>query len=343
MLLFILLSLAAYNRSSAQAFDSSLMISPSAVRNTSFTAYFLADSFSKAGDSIQTSACLMRMEPYYLMYQAISPANLDTFFSEYKLTVRAKGEFRKKFEAVFNTPRTSTYGKFEEQFREDQQTRRNMDMCNDSISCAVFQRNMKQADSVHFDYLFRYVNKYGWPKLADGGLYAEFIALHDATDGHWMYYLPLMKKAVLAGQANYNMYHNVLNRAVTPNFEKLSRNYKKIRFDISYILKSDPPSNAQMELMKEAIRKYKPIKYFYFLYESNNEKDYEIFTKAKGGHSHGRDRGWDKTSYCIAWDLMVDLEYYQKDLLSSDFNPFYQFAYEQSSYRKKKLIMYLLY
>jgi hypothetical protein len=334
----------AFNRSVAQAFDSSLVIPHSSLRNTSFTAFFLVDSFSKAGDSVQASAYLMRLDPYYLIFQALTPSNVDTFFSEYKVTVRAKEAFRKQFVAIYNTPRSEMYETFKDMLWEDQETRTEFDACKDSSNCAVLLRKMMLSDSVHFDYLHKFVKKYGWPKLADGGLFAGFIALHEGADEQ-LYCLPFMKKAVLQGQANYNMYNNVLSRAIAPNFEKLSRNYKKVHFDISYVLKPQPPSSSEMNVMKEAVKKYKPVKYIYFEFKSKNEKDYKIFRNA-GGHAKqgmGYKGEWDTASYWIAYDIMAILESYQRELLSSDYNPFYQFHYEETLSAKNKLIMYLLY
>ncbi len=335
----ILLSLV-YNRLSAQAFDSSLLISKEAVRNFSFTSYLLVDSFSKAGDSVNASACLMRIEPYYLMYLGYLPSDLDTFFAGLKITVRAQKEYRKTFIAISNAPESEAYKKFKEMHGEDQEVRWKLERCKDSFNCAVFEEKMRYTDSVHFDYLYKYVQKHGWPKLSDGSLHAELIALHDGYEGHMKYYLAFMKKAVLTGQASSNGYGNVLNRAIKPTFEELARKFKnKVVFDVSYILSRDTPTIARLELMKKAVKAHKPIKYIYFMYESDNKRDYNWFMSGRDGHA----RRSDMDNYWIAWELMVHLEDYQRDLLHSNENIFYQFVYSESLLKRKKLLLYLLY
>jgi thiol-disulfide isomerase/thioredoxin len=338
LLLFAFLLSLTFNRSIAQAFDSSLMIPKSALRNTSFTAYFLTDSFSKRRDSIQASTYLLRIDPYYLMYQGITPADLDSFFLDYKLTNKAKEEFRKKFAGVYNTPETETYKKFREMRREDQDARYKAGKCNDSFSCAVFMQKMMYSDSIHFDYLHKYVQKNGWPKLSDGSLYVEIVALHDMP--HMKYYLPFMKKAVLSGDASYNGYGNMLNRAIKPTFEELSSEYKnKVVFDISYILKQDTPKVAKLDLMKKAVKEHKPVKYIYFVYEGNSQKDFKEFMtgKYRGGSDAGMECYWN------AWALMVHLARYQNALLFTNDNIPYDFVYSESFSPKKKLTLYLLY
>jgi hypothetical protein len=322
-------------RSSAQAFDSSLAIPKSLLKNTSFTAYFLTDSFSKAGDTVQSGANLLRVDPYYLLRLGYTTANLEHFFVACKVTASAKEEFRKKFITVYNTPRTENYKKLKEMLDEDMEARAKLGKCSDSASCAVLEQKINLSDSVHFAWLWSCVQKGGWPPLSDGSLYAEVLALHDGD--HIRQYIPLMKKAVLSSQASYDGYLKLCKQSAKVNFEQLLKRYKnKSMFDISYIQRPDTPTNAQVELIKKTVREHKPIKHIYFVFESNSEKDYDRFMKSPDGYV--KDQG-----YWNAWDLLVDVEHYQRDLLhSADYIP-YQFTFSESPIKRKKLTLYLFY
>ncbi len=343
ILLYILFLLLSCSRTSAQVFDSTWFIPKSAIRNTSFTALFLMDSCSRAGDSALTETYLLRIDPFCLLRMNYTPASLDSFFAGYCINFKTREEFRRKFETIYNIPETTPYRTFKKMFEEDQAARYKLDKCNDSFSYAFYRGLMRQSDSVHFDYLYRYVKKNGWPKLSDGSLYAEILALHDSY--HMKEYLPFMKKAVLAGSANYNSYCNVLNRVMKPPFEELAQRFKKKAvFDISYILNADTPTLAHVAEIKKAVKENVPIKYIYFVYEGNNKKEFENFCAARGGYSHSIGNGWDRVScYWIAWDLLVRVEVYQRGLLQSDDNIPYQFIYTASESAKKKLTLYLLY
>lgn len=325
----------------AQFSDNTITLSREEKVGNSFYAYFLLDSFSNAGDSVQASACLMRVDPYYLMFQTYTPENFDKRLSGYRLTARAKHACRNKFTAVFRAQRSDAYTAFRAMYEEDQDVRNRLDKCRDSLSTAVYERKMSNTDSVHSGYLYKYVLKHGWPKLSDGSLYANIIAIHDP--GHYKEYLPFIRKAVLAGQIDEACYNNLLNRVMKPGLDELLTKFKnKSVFDISYVLKGDTPSNTRLQQMKQAIKENKRIRYFYFVYQGGDERQFYRYFSGREGHSHGI-YGWDTYPYWIAWDLMVRLNYYQQELLPSEDQPPYQFTFLQSNASGKSLTMYLLY
>ncbi|MCW3120863.1 MAG: hypothetical protein JWQ38_355 [Flavipsychrobacter sp.] len=322
----------------AQAYDSGYIIPKSTVRNTSFTSLFLVDSFSKAGDSAAASSALLRINPYMLLRMAYTPANLDSFFLGYTITAQAKSKYRKTFAAIYNTPETEEYKLFKKMVDEDQEAR--LHIGDDSLSRAVGLKNMIQSDSVHFDYLRRYVKKNGWPALSNGSLYAWLLAWHDYD--HCREYLPYVKKAVLAGQVDNKVYDKMVNRMLNPTFLDLATKFKnKVSFDVSYIQNLEIPNATELALMKKAVNDHLPIKYIYFVYESNNEKDFNKFLSG-GGNLKGV-TGWSDTRYGIAWDLMMRIVEEQRNRLSTDSDIPYNFVYSESSSPKKKLTLYLLY
>jgi len=271
------------NRAFAQqVFDTSLTIPASVLKGTSFGVYDIIDSLSAAGDSLNASAYLGRIDPYVVKFYGYSPAALDKYFSEKKLTISAKENFRTKFISVCNMPETDICKNMREMFHEDQEVRREEMASEDSFSHAVALQKMMHSDSVHFDYLYKYVKKNGWPKIVDGSYYAYYIAIHDPY--HKSEYLPYLKRAVLAGQLDYRGYYLILNKALKPTFAEMAGKFKnKVTFDLSYLLQYDTPTVAKMDMMKSAIKAHAPIKYIYFVYESKNKSDFDKFTSTPGG------------------------------------------------------------
>jgi hypothetical protein len=341
-LLFVMLLIMCNRAFAQQVFDTSLTIPASVLKRTSFGIYDIIDSLSGAGDSLNASACLGLIDPYVVKFYGYSAASLEKYFSEKSLTINAKEAFRKKFASIFSIPETESYKKFREMFREDQEVRDEEMASEDSFSHAVALQKMGHSDSSHFDYLYKYVKKNGWPKIVDGSYYASFLALHDGY--HMKEYLPYMRTAVIAGQLNYNGYMSVLNRALKPTFAQLAVKFKnKVTFDLSYLLKYDTPTVAKMDMLKSAIKAHAPIKYIYFIYESKNKSDYDKFLSIPDGSRLWPFSKWPVDSYWKCWNVMVALEDYQRKLLSSNDNTPYQFVYSESSSPKKKITLCLLY
>ncbi len=342
-LLYVMLLIICNSVFAQQVFDTSLTIPTSVLRRTSFGIYDLIDSLSRAGDSVNASAYLGRIDPYVVKFYGYSSATLDKYFSEKSLTVNAKGAFRKKFASIFDNPETESYKNFREMFREDQEVRSEELAGDDSFSRALSLQKMAHSDSVHCDYLYKYVKKNGWPKIADGSYFAFYLAWHDPF--HKKEYIPYMKKAVLTGQLDYNGYSGMLNRALKPTFAKMAGKFKnKVTFDVSYILKGDTPTVEKMDMMKSAVKAHAPIKYIYFIYESKNKSDFDKFTKTPDGSMYlPNSKKWPVDSYWKCWNVMVDLEDCQRNLLSSNDSTPYQFVYSESSSLMKKITLCLLY
>jgi len=150
-------------RSYAQEKFDTALISRNQVRNTPFVNLEIADSFSTKGDSINASASFLKVDPYYLMMQGITPEDLDKEFAKHSITINAQKTYRERFTKTFSTPRTEIYKQLAKMFEEDQATRDKVAKCKDSFSYVVYENRMAHSDSIHFVWLYNYVQKSGWP------------------------------------------------------------------------------------------------------------------------------------------------------------------------------------
>lgn len=322
-------------RTHAQQNWDTTLISMNQVRNSTSASYFLADSFSIKGDSIHASECFLKINPYYLMINGTTIENLDKELSKYLLTADARNKYKNLFVKTYNTPQTEVSKKLMEMYLEDQSTRYKFAKGNDSLTNAVFEKQMMQADSIHFKWLYNYVQKNGWPTMANGSGYASIIVLHDPE--HFCYYLPYLKKAVFNNDEDYKLYNNVLRRCRKPSFEFLLTKYKyKISFDISYALKGKEPTEQQLDTMRRAVKDHLPIKYIYIVYESKNKKNYLKFLDDAASY-------YKNESYWIMWRIAVNLVDYQRDLLHLDEQAPFSDTYSETIKDIPKLKLYLLY
>jgi hypothetical protein len=318
-------------RSYSQVVDTGSALPPlkvnSAIRNMT-----LADSFSTAGDSINASRYYLKIDPYFFVSTNKTNESLEASFADYLLTRQARDEYRKIFAAAYNGERTEAYKTFKAMFAEDQAMRNKHSTCGDSFSCAVLERKVTETDSPHFEYLYNYVKQNGWPTYENGSRFAEIIAMHDGQ--HMQYYLPHVKRSVIKGNSGSSFYYNLLNRAKPMYIDQLRSHKNKVSFDVSYVLKGNKMSPAQEQEIQNAIQKYGPITFIYFVYESANEKDFKDFING----------GYDGT-YWIAWHMMVFIQKYQREKtkFGSDKDEGWYFAYSPIEGEQKRLTVFLMY
>jgi len=130
----------------------------------------------------------------------------------------------------------------------------------------------------------------------------------------------------------------MVNRCKNPSLDQLMKEYKsKTIFDISYILKGNRPNKEQLDKMKTSIKEHAPVKFFYFVYESQNKIDFDRFCRGPFDTFNVIDNYW------IAWDLMVKLKDYQGELLRVGDEIPYDFRFSESSINTQKLKLYMLY
>jgi hypothetical protein len=323
--LFILYLLwtSCFNSSYAQITDANFLLPPfienSAIRNME-----LADSFSVAGDSINASRHFSKIDPYFFISTNRTLETIDSGFAAYLLTSQAMKEYRKVFTRAYQTERTEAYRTFKVMLEEDQTTRRKLSWCKDSILCTEMEQILVRTDSFHFEYLYKYVRNNGWPTYENGSFFAEIIAIHDGK--HMQFYLPHIKRAVIAGYSSSRFYSNILNRAKPSKFEQLRNHKNKLTFDVSYVLKGKEASAAQIKEIQKAVVDCGPIKHQYIVYESADEKDYRKFMSMS-----------QNQNYWLAWHILVEIGHSQKS------NVPYSFLYSETISKQNKLKVILVY
>ncbi len=315
--------------SNGQAPDTAFVLPPLTV-NSAIVNMALADSFSEAGDSINASKYYLKTDPFFFVSSGRTKETIDSDFVNYLLTRQAKAAYRAIFARAYNAERTVAYNVFKTMLAADQAVRHKLSSCRDSFSRAVVERQMKQTDSPHFEYLYNYVQKNGWPTYENGAMYAEVIAMHDGK--HMQYYLPHIKRAVLKGNSCPDFYYNILNRARPSNVEQLRSYRNKVSFDISYVLKGYPASDTQTKEIQKAVRECGPIKRVYFLYEAADEKGFKDFM----------DMSKDE-NYWLAWDIYVEIGRAQRKYNQQENKRAYDFLYSQADRKQPRLVVYLVY
>ena len=236
-----------------------------AYRQTSMSYFLMIDSLSKAGDSIGASQYFLKLNPYQLFAEHLAPDSVNHFISkyQYKITPGARREFITRYIAAYYAPKSAAYYRFKQIEDEDQEVRRSLENTTDPSLANVLTEACKTSDSLHFDYLYKYVKKNGWPSLEDGSLPASLIAIHDHA--RHSFYLPLLKKAVMKGQADASAYSlmyywNAHSHDHVLDVQQYIARGKYIRFDVSELINRQPVSLTTMNNIKYAIKKHCPVK-----------------------------------------------------------------------------------
>ena len=275
----------------------------SAYRLTSMSYFYLIDSLSKAGDSVGASNYFLKLNPYQLFAEQLPPDSVDNFISKYKyrITTAARKEFLTRYVPAYYAPKSAAYYRFKQMGDEDQQIRHSFDNATQQSFAKLVMDVAQPTDSIHFDYLYNYVKKNGWPKLEDGSLPASIIAIHDHA--RHSFYLPLLKKAVMKGQTDASFYAQMYNwnahshdRAMDVQ-EYIGRG-KFIRFDISELLEQQPVAAATKNSIRYAIRKHYPVKAL-FLIECHDEQKSDAYWMQEIQHWHNNNGRLSVISYFI--------------------------------------------
>ena len=234
-----------------------------AYRNSGFGQQILMDSCSKAGDSIAAGECLMKIDPYFFLYEQQTPSSIDSYLNKcYAIPFQYRERYSSLFNKVYYSPKHKSYELFKMMFAEDQSIRQEVSDCTDSATCSVASDKMIYTDSVHFAYLLRYVHQYGWPSIAKGSLFASIIALHDHR--HNILYYPMLKKAVLNGVVSKQVFDIMYHFLGDPEdiWIYLCK-HKYIRFDVTEILKNSKPS--KITEIEKVIQAHCPVDWFWIL------------------------------------------------------------------------------
>ena len=248
-----------------------------AARNSTFGYFYLADSCSKKGDSIGASNYMLKIDPYALMFEEQTPDSINEYVARhFTLTQKAKDQYITLFNKIYTKPRSKAYKDFKAMAMEDQALRIKQATCRDSLCRATTDDELQYSDSAHFIYLYNYIEKYGWPSLADGSMYATVLAIHDHE--HAEYYLPVVRKAVLDGRVEVGalrliVYWNARSREYATMDDYLAT-HTYIKYDITDALDSDKLPRLLPEIEK-TVKEHCPIKPIYFVESKRNKAAFD--------------------------------------------------------------------
>ncbi|MBL7691993.1 MAG: hypothetical protein JNM41_10395 [Flavipsychrobacter sp.] len=303
-----------------------IMELPAVLPNSAIRNLEISDSFSRMGDSVRSAEFYLKIDPFFFVSSNYTIGKMESALKEFRLPKAAAQTYREIFAKAYNAKRTEPYTVFRRMLEEDQMVRRKLGACADSLSCAILEWQMQKTDSPHFEYLYQYVIRNGWPSYEDGAAFAEIIAMHDFQ--HMRLYLPYIRREVISGRSSSRFYDNLKNRAYPSNLAKLDSYRNKKRFDVSCILKGSKPSATLLNEIISAVTSFKPIKHQYFVFESASEEHFKEFM-------HG-DKSGNHEIYWKAWDLLVSISQAHNDNIP------YSFLYSEKQ-GPDKLVLYLVY
>lgn len=320
MSIFLVLS-----EASGQGKDT-IMELPAVLPNSAIRNLEIADSFSRMGDSVRSAEYYLKIDPFFFVSSNYTIAKMESALQDLRLPKAEANAYRVLFAKAYNAKRTEPYTVFRRMLEEDQMVRRKLNACSDSISCANLERQMHKTDSSHFEYLYQYVTRNGWPSYEEGAAFAEIIAMHDFQ--HMRLYLPYIRREVIEGRSSSRFYNNLKNRAYPSNLAKLDSYKNKRIFDVTCILKGGKPSATLQNEIISAVTSFRPIKHQYFVFESGSEQRFKEFM-------HG-DKSGNHEIYWIAWDLLVLISQAHNDNIP------YSFLYSEKQ-GPDRLVLYLVY
>lgn len=225
---------------------------------SSFRYFSLVDSFSRRKDSVTASSYLLKVSPHYFIYLGQTAKSISTFLSKFCLTAAAKSEYAEAFSKAYDLPRPDVYNKLRAMYTETIRLLHVLDSVPTNMKIAV-EEKIHIADSVHFLFLFRYVQAGGWPDMENGSLYAGSIAIRDIE--HCYDYLPVMHKAFYEGNLSlYTLKNAFFNKRYYSDYLKIQKclkgGYRK--FDVSTMLTGIMPPDIKNVV--ESVRVNCPIK-----------------------------------------------------------------------------------
>jgi hypothetical protein len=324
-------SLAAVSNDTLSAADKARLAT--SLRNSTFGYLYLADSFSRNDDSVNASAWLLKTNPYHVTWW-FDHVPVDSIIAKFLLTPTASNRFRDSYiKSLSDSSRLfSTFKKMRE---DDQFARSMMEKCGDSFTCAKLSARLKKTDSIHFDFLYRYVNESGWPTLENGSLYASLIAIHD--HGHHDFYLPHLKKAVEQGQLPMDPLNLVLYWRSRPSgmaLKKMLDTSRKLTFDVSSILANKLP--ASLPRIINSAKKHCVVK-LHLVFEAQDIKLYEQWTARTnypGSHDHSIQRLFDAIFEVCPIKMHKGRSVYEGTS---------QISWVPAEHKRPKIMLYLVY
>ncbi len=238
-------------------------------KQSSISFYQRANGFSTINDSAKAGSYMLKVDPYYLLWEWRNTEMPDSFLSKLNLSEGVVEEMIRKYDSARVAQKAECYTEFERMAIEDQAIRKRLTRCADTFTCRKIRQLMIHTDTMHATYLYGFVKEYGWPSLAQGSMYATTLAIHDHSNHS--FYMPFMKQAVKDGQVDMNalMLINHYIKSSVSHQQMLDdiRTKPNIRFNISELLRESMPKalpRIQKAFNDACDKKFK----YYYIFEA---------------------------------------------------------------------------
>jgi len=236
----------------------------------------LADSFSQIGDQINAGAAFLKIDPLFFIFIHQTPESIPNFIkTKFKISKESKDRYISIFNESYYGKKHEPYTKFKEMYEEDQNIRNKGDSCRDSACYSLNFNDMVRTDTMHFNYLYKYIIEHGWPTIAEGSLYASVIAVHDHE--HHESYIRLLRKGVIEGQVDPGILRLVNNwYLLQKRYDMLNEHIVRgtyYKFDVSEMLNNEMP--ISLDTIRTVVLEKSPVTIFY-VYECG---DLDLFTE----------------------------------------------------------------
>lgn len=273
-LLFICFVVFALTKSlHAQQDNGRCVIPDSLLVNSSFYLEGLVNRYSNKQDSSNASNIFLKINPYLFICRGYTPSSLTTLYKRYRLTRTAELKYQKIFSSAYSGRRSPAYLKFEKMCDEDQMYRDRLSSCKDSFECTKMLKLRRTNDSLHFETLYKYVRKNGWPTLENGSSFAEIIAIHDHRNHP--YYLPYLRKAAIEGHVSVNTLELMCRYRTSDSnsIADLLSSPNALIYDVSSLLYFQMPDSSTQASIRNDVQKFCHIQYRALVFQSPNKTD----------------------------------------------------------------------
>lgn len=253
---------------------------------SSFAYYQQALNYNKTGDAVNAANALQKVSPYYLLYISPSPMQFEELLKKFTLTTDAKEKIRKHYQTGYATAKSPSYDSFQHFYINikylksalRKETKQNIDS---------IEKKLRLYDSVGMKYLRSYVARQGWPSLAEGSMYAAYIAQRDIE--YYYDYVLAMESAIYKGDISLQIVEQTKgNRAYYTDYMLVKHSLKgrHLKVQMNMLLQGQMPSKSFRDSVIGAVQKICPLKDLcYVLYTTKDHpkrmEEHWIFRSGK--------------------------------------------------------------
>jgi hypothetical protein len=293
---------------SPRAYADKIVVPATEHAQSTFRYLQLADSFSKLKDSVNTGKYMMQVSPYHLAFLGYTANNIKTRLAKYNISAKDREACIARFN---NTKFSAIHDSFQRQYTIIQALRTQRDSAYKTpakyrdagfnIFIKQLEKRINDADTLHFAFLYKYVSKNGWPRLADGGLYAGAIAARDVK--HYYQYKEAMESQFDAGEVSVKQWSKIAGNSryydLHMRVDSILRG-DYIQFDLSGVEEGQEITETLKAQLGAAIVNNCPVKQILMIYrtplkvksEILGNKIMTVFNKIAGS-IEGRCEAWE--------------------------------------------------